>query len=222
MSQAEIKEAIGLLEKVVRKYMCPVCGKYSGESNSSSEHWSDCYVDKALALLRGKEPCKTCGGSGKVQKECEACALDMPHLASECGGSKPCPDCQEPKRPKNPDRFLLVDGAEEPEASGFTKECRTYIKGSPIMSNNPCKGYAIRLSKTCDIIDSQAGELKKKDELLFAYESVRAPKSKDNKQLRQDLIDFGRHSRSCNYPYNPNYGCKCGWLEVEKTLKETS
>lgn len=52
-------------------------------------------IDQALTLF--KQPkCKTCGDKKVVQIECEACAKDISHPASECGGEKPCPDCQQP------------------------------------------------------------------------------------------------------------------------------
>lgn len=41
----------------------------------------------------------------------------------------------------------------------------------------------------------------------------------ENKELKQDLLEFGRHSEGCCYIYDKVYGCKCGWLEVEQALK---
>jgi len=38
-------------------------------------------------------------------------------------------------------------------------------------------------------------------------------------EAKQDLLEFGRHSEGCNYPYGKEYGCKCGWLQVEQALK---
>jgi len=38
------------------------------------------------------------------------------------------------------------------ESEEFVKECREYINGSPVMSNNNCKGYAERLKKALEII----------------------------------------------------------------------
>ena len=51
-------------------------------------------AEQALALL----PCETCNGTRFVQAECEACAIGVSHSPSECGGGKPCPDCQPCKR----------------------------------------------------------------------------------------------------------------------------
>ena len=36
------------------------------------------------------------------------------------------------------------------------------------------------------------------------------------KELKQDLLEFGRHSEGCSAPYS--YPCRCGWDKV-KTLK---
>ena len=41
------------------------------------------------------------------------------------------------------------------------------------------------------------------------------------KGLKQDLIEFGRHSPGCPNQYDKKYHCKCGWLKVEQALKET-
>ena len=40
-----------------------------------------------------------------------------------------------------------------------------------------------------------------------------------NKELKLNLLEFGRHSEGCNYPHNKEYGCKCGWLKIEQALK---
>ena len=53
-----------------------------------------------------------------------------------------------------------------------------------------------------------------KKDLREQVEQLRA----ENKDLKQDLLEFGRHSKGCNYPYGEAYGCKCGWLEVAKRL----
>lgn len=37
-------------------------------------------------------------------------------------------------------------------------------------------------------------------------------------QLQQDLIEFGGHQAGCLYSHGKEYGCKCGWLEVEIAL----
>lgn len=50
------KEIIDLLENVVQRYRCPVCAKYSGDSNSPSKHWNDCPVGQALNLLKQQPP----------------------------------------------------------------------------------------------------------------------------------------------------------------------
>ena len=41
------------------------------------------------------------------------------------------------------------------------------------------------------------------------------------KQLQETLIEFGGHQPGCLYPYGIEYGCKCGWLAIEATLKST-
>lgn len=63
--------------------------------NHDNENCPIFCLDEALALL----PCPTCNDTGFVQAECEACAIGVSHSASECGGGKPCPDCQK-KLPK--------------------------------------------------------------------------------------------------------------------------
>ena len=103
-------------------------------------------VNDALALLRAEKSNKRpefktdwrCGGSKIIMATTEE-QESYGELDIACPG---CPDCK------------------EPEASEFTKECRKSISWSPIMSNSSCKGYATRLSKSCDIIDRLAAELK--------------------------------------------------------------
>lgn len=54
-------------------------------------------AEQIVSFFNAQRPkCKTCGDKKVVQIECEACAKDIPHPASECGGEKPCPDCQQP------------------------------------------------------------------------------------------------------------------------------
>lgn len=72
-------------------------------SGSCSEELGDCAIESEsedctlnCPDYAEAEPCKTCGGSKVVPVECEACAKDIPHPASECGGEKPCPACTEP------------------------------------------------------------------------------------------------------------------------------
>lgn len=38
-------------------------------------------------------------------------------------------------------------------------------------------------------------------------------------ELVGNLAEYGGHKQGCNYIYNPAYGCKCGWLEVEQFLE---
>ena len=87
------QEIIDLLEKARAEML-----QGGNWSINYKEGFSDA-IDQALTLL--KQPkCKTCEDKKVVQIECEACAKDIPHPASECGGEKPCPDCQQPKAEK--------------------------------------------------------------------------------------------------------------------------
>jgi hypothetical protein len=61
--------------------------------------------------------------------------------------------------------------------------------------------------QACDIIDRQEAEHKAKDKRI--------------KELRQDLIEFGRHSQGCTGRFEP-YTCTCGWSKVEQALKGDS
>lgn len=40
------------------------------------------------------------------------------------------------------------------------------------------------------------------------------------KQLKEDLIEFGRHSEGCSRQWDEKYRCKCGWDKVEQALKK--
>ena len=40
----------------------------------------------------------------------------------------------------------------------------------------------------------------------------------ENKQLREDLIEFGRHGEGCAYQYDKKFPCKCGWLKTRQAL----
>ena len=42
----------------------------------------------------------------------------------------------------------------------------------------------------------------------------------ENKKLKLDLIEFGRHGEGCRGQWGEQYRCKCGWLKTEKALKE--
>ena len=86
-----------------------------------------------------------------------------------------------------------------PKPTEFTKDCRRILRrcdmprrieaearGSDIWSNVIWE----KLDKTCAIIERQASELKAKDELLFAYESVNAPINPllaENKELKAKI-----------------------------------
>jgi hypothetical protein len=38
-------------------------------------------------------------------------------------------------------------------------------------------------------------------------------------ELKQDLIEYGRHSPGCPRQWGSKYKCKCGWLKVMEDLK---
>ncbi len=41
----------------------------------------------------------------------------------------------------------------------------------------------------------------------------------ENKELKQNLLEFGRHSEGCSRTFGEKYRCKCGWLKVQQALK---
>lgn len=38
-------------------------------------------------------------------------------------------------------------------------------------------------------------------------------------QLKQDLIEYGRHAEGCSRAFGEKYRCRCGWLRVKQALK---
>lgn len=43
----------------------------------------------------------------------------------------------------------------------------------------------------------------------------------ENKRLREDLIEYGRHAAGCSQEFALKYRCRCGWDKVEKALNES-
>ena len=42
----------------------------------------------------------------------------------------------------------------------------------------------------------------------------------ENKELKELLIEYGRHSAGCSKQYDKKYPCRCGWdRERKKALK---
>ena len=39
------------------------------------------------------------------------------------------------------------------------------------------------------------------------------------KELKELLIEYGRHQPGCPNQYDKKYHCRCGWEEVEQDLK---
>jgi len=42
----------------------------------------------------------------------------------------------------------------------------------------------------------------------------------ENKWLKEELIEFGRHGQGCSRQWGTKYRCKCGWEKIEQALKE--
>ena len=82
------------------------------------------------------------------------------------------------------------------------------------LHNYSCKIETLRAEKEYleDTLDDKVAEACK--ELDSQIEGFKA----EIVDLKQDLLEFGRHSEGCNYPYGEAYGCKCGWLETMKRL----
>lgn len=213
-------KAIALLERIelVRQSVSSVIGKYHWvcpickcEKGGVNPHLEKCELGQALALLR-KELCKTCGGSGekKVYKDPVVRRGWSYHLI-------PCPDCK----------------AEEAEAGEFTKRIRNRI-GSIRTEYGAIGSLESTLLEACNIIDRLNAELKAKDELLFACESVRAPK-RGNKYMSELPEDLRNHYQEeadnhadflAEKVFKPAFviafihGAKHGREDVLKELKE--
>jgi hypothetical protein len=43
-----------------------------------------------------------------------------------------------------------------------------------------------------------------------------------NKQLREDLIEYGRHQPGCSEKFAAEHGCRCGWDKVKEALHNES
>lgn len=41
----------------------------------------------------------------------------------------------------------------------------------------------------------------------------------EKKELYENLIEYGRHGEGCAGQWGKKYPCKCGWRNVEQTLK---
>ncbi|MHC4324086.1 MAG: hypothetical protein ACYSUX_07420 [Planctomycetota bacterium] len=67
------------------------------------------------------------------------------------------------------------------------------------------------LSKKCHELGNEA----------TGYKLALEAKDERIKELRQNLIEFGRHSNGCIGRFDP-HPCKCGWKEVEQALKEAT
>jgi len=63
---------------------------------------------------------------------------------------------------------------ETPKPTELTKWLREVISYQRYEKGD--KELQVKVREACDIIERQAADLEKKDKLLFAYESVRAPK----------------------------------------------
>ena len=87
---------------------------------------------------------------------------------------------------------LEILKAEQPPDSEFTKIQRKAAQLAADAYEEDqewCPTKTSRLLEACKIIDQQSADLKKKDKLLFAYESVRAPKKPLASDFTKDLRD---------------------------------
>ena len=44
----------------------------------------------------------------------------------------------------------------------------------------------------------------------------------ENKWLKEELIEFGRHGQGCSRQWGTKYRCKCGWEKIEQALKDNN
>ncbi len=50
---------------------------------------------------------------------------------------------------------------------------------------------------------------------LMALKSKNAELSAENRRVKAELREYGRHHPGCNAPFG-SYACKCGWADVRK------
>ena len=176
-----------------------------------SDSCRDCYmidtknelINQALASLQA-EPCKTCGGSGKVPKRSRKGAPLGEHW-----GFNYCPDCKA-------------------EAGEILKEARVLLKAG---ANEEQWAFATKLREVLVLIDSQQQELKELRIIASEYERCKADcspaemmgelaaKDKRIAELRGALVFYGDHIDSCSVRWtkdNPRWKpCDCGFKQME-------
>ena len=78
--------------------------------------------------------------------------------------------------------------------------------------NKRLKDFVLKLVEKEDLeeLDYWAEEYLHAYEQLAKIQEIQA----ENKELKQNLLEFGRHSEGCSRTFGEKYRCKCGWAEA--------
>ncbi len=111
--------------------------------------------------------------------------------------------------------------------SEFTKNFRSLIE---LSRHHLFKNKIGRLrtlgTEACDEIDRLTAE---NEQLNRTVDRLREKNLENDQQIRQleaeneqlrGFVLSARHDAGCNYEYGKAYGCKCGLLELQESLKE--
>lgn len=135
------------------------------------------YIIEALAAM---DVCKTCGGSEEK--------WDMQEIGGiERGDKIPCPACSNPALPSG--EFVKT-------ARKFAKDAANDFTYGRLKEGRHTQDYVKSIGiiqELCKRIEQLESEIAKKDELLFAYESVHAPVNPllaENKRLRERIKEL--------------------------------
>ena len=151
-----VDQALALLKKPKQQYLPSELIK---DDNFVCQNCHHVHEMGGYRVVKDKPECDTCGDKEVVQIECEACAKDIHHHASECGGEKPCPDCQQPK---------------DQPSSEFTVKVRTTL--AEMSHDGRLTGYILDVEeiagirRLCDRLDKSEASRK---ELLDALSHIK-------------------------------------------------
>lgn len=99
---------------------------------------------------------------------------------------------------------------QQPTAGKWTKKIRSFVK----MYENeiPKRAEITFLKEVCDIIDQLKSQIKAKDELLFAYKSVRAPKQPTASEFTKEARQTAKNVYAGNPKLLPSKGCLSSYI----------